>query len=83
MFKNFEQLAQVAKKVAKKVGTTCHITGQQISFHRDNNSRAYLGIVYSPYMQVAYNTFSQQGETAIIDGDQLEGMLRREVAYGI
>lgn len=83
MFRNFEQLAQVAKKVAKKVGTTCHITGQHISFHRNNYSRAYLGIVYSPNMQVAYNTYSKQGETAIIDGDQLEHILRREVAYGI
>lgn len=83
MFTSFEQLAQVAKKVAKKVGATCHITGQQISFHRDNNSRAYLGIVYSDYMQVAYNTYSLQGETAIIDGDQLESMLRREIAIGI
>ena len=83
MFTSFDNLAQVAKKVAKKVGTTCHIKGQQISFHRDNNSRAYLGIVYSPYMQVAYNTYGLQGETAIIDGDQLETMLRREVAYGI
>ena len=83
MFTSFDNLAQVAKKVAKKVGTTCHIKGQQISFHRDNNSRAYLGIVYSPYMQVAYNTYGLQGETAIIDGDQLEHMLRREVAYGI
>ena len=83
MFTSFDNLAQVAKKVAKKVGTTCHIKGQQISFHRDNNSRAYLGIVYSPYMQVAYNTYGLQGETAIIDGDQLEHMLRREVAYCI
>ena len=83
MFTSFEQLAQVAKKVAKKVGATCHITGQHISFHRDNNSRAYLGIVYSDYMQVAYNTYSLQGETAIIDGDQLESMLRREIAIGI
>jgi hypothetical protein len=83
MFTSFEQLAQVAKKVAKKVGATCHITGQQISFHRDNNSRAYLGIVYSDYMQVAYNTYSLQGETSIIDGDQLESMLRREIAIGI
>lgn len=83
MFTSFENLAQVAKKVANKVGTTCHIRGQQISFHRDNNSRAYLGIVYSHYMQVAYNTYGLQGETAIIDGDQLETMLRREVAYGI
>ena len=83
MFTSFEQLAQVAKKVAKKVGATCHITGQQISFHRDNNSRAYLGIVYSNYMQVAYNTYSLQGETSIIDGDQLESMLRREIAIGI
>ncbi|MBQ5532373.1 MAG: hypothetical protein IIU04_02385, partial [Bacteroidales bacterium] len=57
-------------------GTTCHIKGQQISFHRNNNSRAYLGIVYSNNMQVAYNTFSLQGETAIVDGDQLEHMLR-------
>ena len=82
MFTSFGQLAQVAKKVAKKVGATCHITGQQISFHRDNNSRAYLGIVYSNYMQVAYNTYSLQGETAIVDGDQLEHILRREIAYG-
>jgi len=82
MFTNFEQLAQVAKNVANKVGTTCHIKGQQISFHRNNNSRAYLGIVYSNNMQVAYNTFSLQGETAIIDGDQLEHMLRQEIAYG-
>lgn len=82
MFNSFEQLTQVAKKVAKKVGTTCHINGQNISFHRNNNSRAYLGIVYSNKMQVAYNTFGLQGETAIVDGDQLEHMLRQEIAYG-
>ena len=83
MFTTFENLKEAARKVAKRVGTTCHVSGQQISFHRDNNSRAYLGIVYSPYMQVAYNTFSSQGETTIIDVDQLERMLRREAAYGI
>lgn len=82
MFTSFENLKSVATKVATKVGTTCHVHGNNIVFARDNRSRAYLGIVYSPLMMVAYNTFSLQGETPIVDAEQLERMLRREVAAG-
>lgn len=80
MFNTFENLAEVAGKVAGKVGAIICVHGNNISFHKDCKSGACMAIVYSSRMQVAYNTFGLQGETAIVDGSQLENLLRREVA---